>query len=124
MPAHGAGLALATRPRGDHEVELAAQDRADEPLHEIAAIGAVAVHEDHDAALRRGRGAAGGASPAVAAFLRHEHARARGLRHGGRAVAAAAIDHDDLAHEATRDLRHDGRDRVRLVQHRNDDGDR
>ena len=67
MPAHRARLALAARARGDDEIVFAAADRIDEPRHQIAAIGAVTIHEHDDAAFGRGGGGSGGACPAIAA---------------------------------------------------------
>ncbi len=89
--------------------------------HKVAAIGAVAVHEDDDVAFGRiRRRRAGGAGAAIAAALRLDDAPTRGPRYRWRAVVAAAVDDHDLAGERSRDLRDHGADRLRFVERRND----
>ena len=125
MPAHRTRLPLPARARGDDEIVFAASDRVDQSRDQIAAIGAVAVHEDDDAAFRRRGGGTRRAGAAIApAAHGDERARRRRrpplgvpsllppsatmisrTRSRGISVTTAAID-------------------LRLVQRRDDDGRR
>jgi hypothetical protein len=123
MPAHRARLARAARARGDDEILCAVANGIDEPGHQIAAIRAVAVHEDDYSAVRRRGGGPRGAGAPVTAVLRQNHPSSGRARQIDRSVAAAAIDDDDLPGQIARDLSHDVGDRLLLVQNRNDDRD-
>ncbi len=68
-----------------------------------------------------GRLRAGKAGEPVAAADR-DHLGARAARAFRRAVAAAAVDHDDPVDDVARQFGDDGADRFRFVEGRNDDG--
>jgi hypothetical protein len=107
VPAHRAGFSFAQRARGDDEVEVSVVNRFDETRHQIAAIGAVAIHEHQDAATGRGRRHACRAGPAIARSAWDDNLRAGRFGHFGGAVSAAAIDHNDLVDEIAGDFVHD-----------------
>jgi len=98
-------------------------DRIDETRQQIAAIGAVTIHEHDDPAFRRGRRDPGGAGIAITALAGSNDPRPRGRGNLGGAIPAAAIGDDDLADHIARYLGNDALYRFRLVERRNDDRD-
>jgi hypothetical protein len=87
-------------------------------------IAAVAIEKDQDLCPILDRcGGTPGAGAAVAALAFHEDPGAGGTGYGNRAVAAAAIDDDDLVDPLARYRRNDRADRPFFVEHRDDRGD-
>ncbi len=122
MPRHRPRLAFAASAGGDDEVVFALPYRLDDTSDQIAAIGAVAVHEHDDPAIDRCPRAAGETSPTVTLLARDNDPRPGSRRDLRRTVAAAAIHDDDFGRHVVRDLTDDPGDRRGLVQHRDDDG--
>ncbi len=121
MPCDAAGLALAARPRADDEIAATGADRLDQRSDAPNIVGAIAIHEHQDVGILRRHGR-GQARPAVAApGIDDIGAGIFGAQHGG--IAAAAVGHDDAAHEVARQAAHDLADRGFLVQRRDDDHD-
>src|SRR6202044_2084045 len=102
VPSHAARLAHAAGTRGDDEVVTAGANRRDQCRDGGWIVGAVAVHEDDYVAGKRRLGAFE-AGKAIAAADR-DHLGAGAARYLLGAVAAAAIGHDDAAHDLARNL--------------------
>ncbi len=116
--AHAALLAHAPGAGADDEILLAGEDRSDQPGNFGGIVAAVAVDEGHHRALRRTN--PGDARRTVTRPRLDDDARAGGPGPGGGLVGAAAVDHNDFADDVARDRAHHIADRVRLVEHRND----
>ena len=126
MPASPAALGLAHPPRPDDEVRLVADDRLDEARHLAGIVLAVRVerHDDIDAESL-GDEVAGLEGRTLAAVDRMaDDVGAERPGDGGRAVARAVIDDEDMGPQAG-DLRghlgQDGRQALGLVEGRDAD---
>ena len=120
MRRHAARFALAARARGDDEIAGAGANRRHHRRDGGGIVGAVAVHEDENVGVSGGL-RAGDAGQSVTAADR-DHLGAGGTRVFRRAVATAAVGHDNPADDVARQFGDDRRDRFRFVEGRNDDG--
>ena len=101
----------------------AGTDRRDQHVGQIGAVGAIAVEEQDDAAPLARRRHAGGTGPAVAALGQCHDPRPGSLRDRRGTVAARAVGDDDLVHHVARQRSDRARDRLSLVEGRDDGRD-
>jgi hypothetical protein len=123
VPAHRPGLTFAAGARGDDKIVFAASDRIDQQPHQIATICTVAIHKDDDSALRSGGGDPCRASAAIASRTHGNNPRPGRSGYRRRAVAAAAVDNDDLTRQISRDLAQNILYRLRFIDCRDHDRD-
>ncbi len=110
--------------RTDHEIVFVIEDRLHQARDRLGPIATVAIEEKKDlcSALYRRRSSFG-TRPAVTTLSHDEHRCSGSARLCDSAVAAAAIDDDDLVDPAARHRREHRTDRPLLVEHRYDCGD-
>jgi hypothetical protein len=118
QPRHGASLARATQPGADHQVGVAGQHRTGHRLKVGAVEGAVGVGEGDHLGVGGGQHPGPAGRTEAAAVLVDDPGAVGGGHRGGR-VGGAVVDHHQV--DAWRERRQRGRERVRLVQCRQDD---
>ena len=122
VPGHAPRLPFAAHARSDHEIRNAGTNGIHEGPYGLHIVGPIAIHENDDVGirgrLRRQQAGAAIASPDV------KDLRARSLRTRAGVVAASTVRDDDTADDVARNGTHDGADRSRLIERRNDEDHR
>ena len=110
--------------RADHEIVFVLYDRLHQFRDRFGPVATVAIEKDEDLrpVLDR-RGNPFGTGPAVTALSFDKHRCSDGAGLCDSAIAAAAVDDDDLVDPAARHSREHRADGPFLVEHRNDYGD-
>src|ERR1700756_577665 len=124
MNPHAPVLAYSSGARADHKVEFSVEDRLDQARDRLRPVAAVAIEKNQDLGLALGRHChTPGTGPAIATLLLDDDSGPRRAGYGDRAVAAAAINDDDLVHPLPRDRGNHRPDRSFLLKDRDNRGD-
>ena len=121
MPGHAPRLPHAAHARSDHEIRNTGTNGIHEGPYGLRIVGPIAIHEHDDVGIR-GRLRCQQAGAAIAS-TDVKDLRARPLRTRAGVVAAATVGDDDTADDVARDGPHDGTNRSRLIERRDNEGD-